>query len=506
MSLPLTSQILILLLGAMLVAAVLWKWRQSRGLRQGSRPAKDRGVREPASPPRTEPTPAPVPQAQRGSARAARVEEVSLFDEVEIYLSYGHLEQAATALRWYVDHHPEDRAQRRRLLDIYLEIPDIDAYAEILETGLDAGLTPPEELRERIFLGLERDAQNLGLRVLGESALGLDNADIDRELRRRRPEDRRPAALPQTSGSPLLADTQRNLEQIIVHPEPLSLQGILLDGFTQRESGHADDRPVPHETTAAQLVHGPAQVLTLDDAEIDIIAAMESPQRAVALLLQAGERAKAEALLWRWVLLRPRQIGLQVQLLELTYRQRRAEDYGRALVFLYVTLWGAGQALRQRLLHLGRTLADLPLWDALAATEAAPGRLAALADEGGIYLPTNAIPLSSPALVQEQLRRDHEIVKDDSHKDSILAEFNALLEYGQVEEAVTLLEGAVLAKPERERYYPLLLEMYERMETPERFAQFTQKVLASPHPPGEAVVRQMYHLAERLSRRQRHTV
>ncbi|MBU2800779.1 hypothetical protein HFV02_00565, partial [Acidithiobacillus caldus] len=59
MSLPLTSQILILLLGAMLVAAVLWKWRQSRGLRQGSRPAKDRGVREPASPPRTAPTPVP---------------------------------------------------------------------------------------------------------------------------------------------------------------------------------------------------------------------------------------------------------------------------------------------------------------------------------------------------------------------------------------------------------------------------------------------------------------
>ncbi|WP_291510440.1 hypothetical protein [Acidithiobacillus sp.] len=505
MSLPLSSQILILLLGAMLVAAVLWKWRQSRALKRSGNSlptARETRVQKPVA--RTTPPEAPKPSASKKAMGAARVEEVSLFDEVEIYLSYGHLEQAATALRWYVDHHPEDVAQRRRLLDVYLEIPDIDAYAEVLENSVQAKATPLDEARERIFLGLERDPQNLGLRVLGESALGLDPADIDRELNRRRPEDRRPQAAARADGAPLLADTQRNLEQIIVHPEPLSLQDIHLDGFARKEPSHGENRSVPLDAT--QLVHGPAEALPLDDAQVEIIAAMESPQRAVALLLEAGQAAKAEALLWRWVLLRPRQIGLQVQLLELIYRQRRAEDYGRALVFLYVTLWGAGQALRQRLLKLGRSLADLPLWDALAETDAAPARLAALADEDGIYLPITAIPLSSPALVQERLRRDHQMLGDDTQKDGILAEFNGLLEYGQVEEAVALLEGAILAKPERELYYPLLLEMYERMQTAERFAQFTQKVLASPHPPGETVVRQMYHLAERLQRRQRHNV
>ncbi|MGC8467836.1 MAG: hypothetical protein ACP5M3_06435, partial [Acidithiobacillus sp.] len=125
MSLPLSSQILILLLGAMLVAAVLWKWRQSRVLKRSGNSlptAREARTQKPVA--RTTPPEAPKPSASKKAMGAARVEEVSLFDEVEIYLSYGHLEQAATALRWYVDHHPEDVAQRRRLLDVYLEIPD----------------------------------------------------------------------------------------------------------------------------------------------------------------------------------------------------------------------------------------------------------------------------------------------------------------------------------------------------------------------------------------------
>jgi len=506
MSLPLSSQILILLLGAMLVVAVLWKWRQSRNLRRsGSKATAELAAETRTSTARNAPPETPTSHEGPEPAGSARVAEVSIFDEVEIYLSYGHLEQAATTLRWYVDHHPEDAAQMRRLLDVYLEIPDIDAYAEILEGGLQAKTIPAEEARERVFLGLERDPQNLGLRVLGESALELGPADIDRELRRRRPEERRPSATPPVDGDPLLAHAQRSLEQIIVHPEPLSLQDIHMDGFTHSEPGRGAKRPLAQDAQM-QLVHGPDEALSLDDAQVEVVAAMESPRKAVDLLMEAGQMAKAEALLRRWVLLRPRQIVLQVRLLELTYRQGRAEDYGRALVFLYVTLWGAGRALRQRLLNLGRTLGDLAVWDALAETEASPARLAALAEEDGIYLPTTAIPLSSPALVQERLRRDHRILEEASQKDKILAEFNGLLEYGQVEEAVTLLESAILAKPERESYYPLVLEMYERMQTPERFARFTEKVLASPRPPGEAVVRQMYHLAERLQRRQGHPV
>ncbi|MBU2848243.1 hypothetical protein HF925_06570, partial [Acidithiobacillus ferriphilus] len=109
------------------------------------------------------------------------------------------------------------------------------------------------------------------------------------------------------------------------------------------------------------------------------------------------------------------------------------------------------------------------------------------------------IPLSSPALVTEEIRRDHQITPKDS-EDSIIEECNLLLEYGQVDEAVDLLEKATLAQPEHSVYYGPLLEMYERMDARERFSQFIQSILAMDTQPNEDIMRQMFSLAERLQR------
>ncbi len=96
-----------------------------------------------------------------------------LCQEAEIYMQYGHYSQAATVLRWYVDLHPHDSRAVNRLLDAYLALEELDAYAELLDSLGEWG-TPegcnPEWWKERVKNGLLRDPGNLELLVLAEKA------------------------------------------------------------------------------------------------------------------------------------------------------------------------------------------------------------------------------------------------------------------------------------------------------------------------------------------------
>ncbi|MGC8504707.1 MAG: hypothetical protein ACP5MM_07920 [Acidithiobacillus sp.] len=497
MGLPLTSLILIASLVVLVLIAVLWKLHTQK---------------KPAAAPRPRSTVQQTPRASAGKVQeaapaasaAAQIEEVSILDEVEIYLSYGHLEQASTTLRWYVDHHRGDQEQTRRLLEIYLALADVDRYAEILERLCEHTAHAGVDCREDIFAGLQLDPQNLQLRVLAEALLGMSVAAIEAELVQRRPQR---ADSGPTLAHNALAEARQNLEQAIVNPEPFDLGDINLSGFnapTDKSQGREAESPGPAQDNRPLLV-GEMSLGALDEAETTVVAGIISPLTAARQLRAAGQDDVAERLLRRNLILDPRKLALHVELLELLYQRRQAATYAEELLYLYLTLWGAGAALRHRLLHHGQQLGAHPLWSELDGIDGNEHRLAPLAEQYGLYVPITAIPISSPPLILEQIRRDNIIVAAD-HDDSILHEFNQLLDYGQVEEAVSLLEMATIAQPANGDYYAPLLEMYERMDAQDRFSDFIQAVLAADTQPDEEIMRQMFDLAERLQRRTRHAI
>lgn len=497
MELPLTSLILIASLVVLVLIAVLWKLRTQKKPTAAPRP-KSTVQKAPR------PSAGEVLEAAPAASAAAQIEEVSILDEVEIYLSYGHLEQAATTLRWCVDHHPGDQEQARRLLEIYLALADVDRYAEILERLCEHPAHGGVDCREDIFAGLQMDPQNLQLRVLAEALLGMSVAAIEAELAQRRPQrsDTGPAL-----AHIALAEARQNLEQAIVNPEPFDLGGINLSGFnapTDRGQSREAESPVPTQDNRPLLV-GEMPLGVLDEAETTAVAGIISPLTAARQLRAAGQDDVAERLLRRNLILDPRKLALHVELLELLHRRRQAATYAEELLYLYLTLWGAGAALRHRLLHHGQHLGAHPLWSELDDIDGNEHRLAPLAEQYGLYVPITAIPISSPPLILEQIRRDNVIVTAD-HDDSILHEFNQLLDYGQVEEAVSLLEMATIAQPANGDYYAPLLEMYERMDAQDRFSDFIKSVLAADTQPDEEIMRQMFDLAERLQRRTRHAI
>ncbi|MEY2342990.1 hypothetical protein AB4090_12890 [Acidithiobacillus sp. IBUN Pt1247-S3] len=491
MPLPTVSLFLIVAALVLLAAAVIWKLRARR--RSAGRPTLDSPIRG-ASQPQAQHFSA-QPQPPSSPAPAAEIEEVSIFDEIEIYLAYDHVDQATTALRWYVDHHPQNLEQRDRLRSLYMDAADYNHLAELLEEDLDRKYLSSDTARDLILQCLQRDPQNLPLRVLAETRLDLSLESIDQELRRHQPlQDERVKARQEEVTE--LGSIHRDLQQAIVHPEPLDLHDIPLNAFQRDIPGQEQLEDYAEDA----LLRGSATLSPLDEEEIRAVSALVGTAHAVRLLQETGQYEAAESLLRRQIILYPKRLRLHVLLLQFLYEQQKGAEFAHALLRLYITLWGLGKPLRQRLLQLGRQLDANVLYDDLENSDGRENQvLATLAEKNQLYIPISTIPISSPQLVQERLRRDREIAEANAD-DPILRDFNMLLDYGQVEEAVDLLEQSALASPRQSVYFLPLLEMYERMQARDRFTRFSKKIINCDPQPDEAIMRQLYHLSERLQR------
>ncbi len=115
------------------------------------------------------------PPVREETVTAAEIPSADLLQEADIYLQYGHYEQAATVLRWYVDLHPTDLQATNKLLDTYDAMADLDSYTALLaglEESLDRGqgavVQDTAWWRQRIQMGLAKDPGNLELLVLAE--------------------------------------------------------------------------------------------------------------------------------------------------------------------------------------------------------------------------------------------------------------------------------------------------------------------------------------------------
>ncbi|MBU2759987.1 hypothetical protein [Acidithiobacillus sulfurivorans] len=489
MELPLSSLIIIVLLLALVVSAGLWKlFNRKKLLKNNAKPKKITPAPKNSAPVSTGQI-SGTSSADNTSLTAAEVDETSILDEIEIYLAYGHLEQAATSLSWYVTHNPDDTRQSRKLLALYQEIPDLDRFAELLSNLCESGIISDAEAQNLTLAGLQADPENLQLRVLAEN-LGISNSQLA-AISTIKTSEAQPAP------SSVLIRVQQELQQALVNPEPMDMD---LSGFSEKPlQSFQNNNPSETVSNVDALLQGNVKIEAINPREWGICATLVEPLAAIRALLATQQIQEAEHILKRNLIFEPRKLILHVTLLDIFYRQKRCDNYAESLLQLYISLWGAGSALRTRMLKHGRQLGEHPLWDHLEASETNKHLLAEQAEIYGLYLPLTAIPFSSPALVLEEIHRDHQIMPHNSD-DSILEEFDSLLEYGQVEEAVDLLEKATLARPDHQLYYRPLLEMYERMGAHERFSSFTRSILNMDTPPDEEIMRQMFSLAERMQR------
>jgi hypothetical protein len=143
-----------------------------------------------------------------------------------------------------------------------------------------------------------------------------------------------------------------------------------------------------------------------------------------------------------------------VQRVKLHWHRREGDRAFGALVDLFVALGPAGQSLRKRLLNQ-----LVPILKP-AQQRALRSRLATgLKPADALAEPPRFSVLFRGMLGGETIVRVSSQETESAHTDT-LAEVQAYLEFGQIQEAKSLLEEALLREPEREDLHRELLEIY----------------------------------------------
>lgn len=474
------DQQMVVVAGGVALLLLLLLWRRT----QGKRPPARRPRARPSAPGAVL---AETSQAEVGprtimeppSKGAIEVTEVDPLAEVAVYIEFGYLEQAAQTLRWYVDGSGSNNpGALRKLLQVYHRMGRIDDYADILERLCDAG-QDPGFVREAVLAGLTVDHDNLHLRVLAETRLGLGPEKLAELLGPRKasaPEAAPPAPPPRSDVRPAA-------------PRPAP---------APRERVTKAARPALH------LVEGEAPLKSLSAEEKVVLHIFANPAHEARLHLAVRDLDAAVPALRRAIAAQPRNLANFTELLRIFYVRRQIEEYAHTLWHLYSVLNGAGLPLRERLLGMGFTLGEHPLLEALAQSK--DGRqVEAIGRQFGL-IPAETIPAARKFQLVEVAQQGAPAPPLEAEKGGdILKEVDAYLEFGQTEQALDSLEAAVIRNPMDARLYPPLLDLYERMDDLPRFAALTSKIKKLVQRPPEEVVPMMLNLYQRLQHRRQET-
>lgn len=414
------------------------------------------------------------------SSDQIEVNEVDPLAEVSIYLEYGYYERAAETLRWFVEEAGQaDLPVLRKLLEIYLQLGQMDDYADILERLCQAE-DRPDFLRQAVAAGLKEDYDNLQIRVVAETYLQLGMEDIEALVGPRVEEAAAKPAEVKEKEPEALDLAERKAHEQVAEPRP------------------ATSAPSVATRPKLTLVKGKQGILPLTDEEKFVLRAFASPSLEAKLHLVTNNREEALVALRRAISAQPKAITHYADTLKLLYFKRNIDDYSRTLWQLYLVLGNVGRDLKERLLGVGFALGHHPVLEALAQVKE-PRQIEAIGKEHQLFPIEPAVAKKQPLI---QASEAAGLFTMTGHaQDAVLAEVDAYLEYGQLDEALALLEKSVLEDPHHVQLYLPLLDLYDRMDALERFTRLASEIKKKVQRPPDEVVPLMTQLYQRLNQR-----
>lgn len=408
------------------------------------------------------------------------VSEADLLSEVAIYLEYGYLDRAAVTLRYFVNEMgSSDPKVLRQLLEVYLHLGQIDAYADVLDR-LSAAGEPVDFVLQSVIAGLKADPENLQLRVLAEYRLGLGvdqlnpmlgvAAEVAAPKVEEKPAAKKPEAPVAVPAKPQASPPQHGAKKA-VKPRPTG--------------------------QAVQLVRGDAGLEPLSVDEKAALRAFADPLKETRLHMALRNLDDAMVSLRRAIDAKPEDFERHKELLKICYAKRDRDQYAKAMWRLFTVLRGRGQSLRERLLSIGFSMGTHPALEALAQAK----DMRELEGIGRTFGYHSDAPRRVRKLYLIESVKEVAAAAGQGRSQDVMKEVDSLLEFGQIDQALVLLERAVLEMPQVAQLYPPLLELYERMDDSGRLAALASKIKKRAQRPPEEVVVMMTSLYQRLKQR-----
>jgi len=172
------------------------------------------------------------------------------------------------------------------------------------------------------------------------------------------------------------------------------------------------------------------------------------------------------------IIKQPRNLLTHLQRITLCYEKNNETQLSAALMDLFVVLEEAGDAIKQRMLVGARNHLSTPLFEQLQAYLNASQLI-----QGNVYTVLTRGLESRNDLVLVQQNDAVNSIKHDPLQ--IAREY---IEYSQLEEAVKVLESAILEMPQRSEIHTDLIELYQSTNDRDGFNKMQLALAKINHP------------------------
>ncbi len=411
-------------------------------------------------------------QDRRGQQTAAQ--NTDLLTEYEVYLQFGYLERAAKTLSYYLDtlEEPPSRLQKK-LLKLYLLTKQIDEYSYLLEHMYQNKLIGKDNFQQAVVIGLKSDKNNLNLRLMAQTELDWGPEEILFQIGLGN-------KVKQQFHSTLAKTGNQQNEQLSVLSADLNLS----EAHALHESKR---KKQPATNTRKNLVNGQVKLeaMQLEPEEKSALKGFVPAKTRAKFFMLDEDYDSATQSFEEALSSEERPLTLLTDLLQIDILTQSPDQFIKHFYAYLQSLGEQGEALKQQMLEKGRSIGPHPFFSEMASAATQKERIQ-IAQK---YLDTHSTESSrftdekKPLVMVQNPTTQEDTPPSLQHETDglsyaslALEEAQARLEYGQIEEAIRTLETALLNRPENETLYLPLLNLYQRLDDHERFAEFAQKL------------------------------
>lgn len=416
-----------------------------------------------------------VPDVEAEEVAVNVAQEVDALTEYKVYKQFGYHEKAAESLSQYLTSGSAAVSDGMRstlvneLVQLWLDAKKPDELAETLRQF--SNLLTKAQTEDYIKQGLAVDKNNLNLRVLAEEVLGWGVQQTSAEIGERNGLDA-PAQSKQTKQKSRRAVAEAENEQKVADLASVKTRKELVTNS---------------KYAGAILVH--------DEEKAALMGFME-PESGYRLMKDRLAYDAAVSYANKAIRQANKPAALIIDALSLDYKNQNIDRFAQHLWQLYYTLGQYGRQVKERMLGWGLNLGEHPIFTQLEANpNEAQLREIGIAN-GFLDRGTSTQKAHRKPLIRT--RTDDVSVKQ-TPAEKVLRDVESLLMYGQLDEAMNLLEESILEYPSESQLYITLFDICERAEEWERLEQVLHKIRANIQHPPEEVVLAMSQLLQKIN-------
>ena len=416
-----------------------------------------------------------VPDVGAEEAAVNVAQEVDALTEYKVYKQFGYHEKAAESLSQYLTSGSAAVSDGMRstlvneLVQLWLDAKKPDELAETLRQF--GNLLTKAQTEDYIKQGLAVDKNNLNLRVLAEEVLGWGVQQTSAEIGERNGLD----------ASAQSKQTKQKSRRAVAEAENEQKVADLASVKTRKEL------VTNSKYAGAILVH--------DEEKAALMGFME-PESGYRLMKDRLAYDAAVSYANKAIRQANKPAALIIDALSLDYKNQNIDRFAQHLWQLYYTLGQYGRQVKERMLGWGLNLGEHPIFTQLEANpNEAQLREIGIAN-GFLDRGTSTQKAHRKPLIRT--RTDDVSVKQ-TPAEKVLRDVESLLMYGQLDEAMNLLEESILEYPSESQLYITLFDICERAEEWERLEQVLHKIRANIQHPPEEVVLAMSQLLQKIN-------